>query len=111
MNMISMARVEQLTAALEQATDDKDWQQIANLNPGMTELLLSLAGQTSSAPQHVAMTRLKAAYQRAYQYCRQEQQQLQAEISRLRHAQEGGSAYAAMAITADQAWAQHEEIR
>ncbi|MBW5833574.1 hypothetical protein ACVST5_13885 [Yersinia enterocolitica] len=109
--MISIALVEDLTTELDQATQQQDWPQILQMNPLISQLLISLGGASLSAPQLLAIDQLEAAYRRAYQCCGLQKQQFKAEIQNMRNRQPGITAYATMAIAAYEDMAQQEGAR
>ncbi|WP_145534891.1 hypothetical protein [Yersinia thracica] len=109
--MNDLLLINECIATLDLAIGQQDWEQIEAVDSRVVQWLSQRPDNLFSLEQQSAMQRLKAMYQRAYECCGLQKHQLKDEIARMRAAQEGISAYAAMAVTAYQNMAQQEGTR
>ncbi|WP_174635226.1 hypothetical protein [Yersinia thracica] len=109
--MNDLLLINECIATLDLAIGQQDWEQIEAVDSRVVQWLSQRPDNLFSLEQQSAMQRLKEMYQRAYECCGRQKHQLKDEIARMRAAQEGISAYAAMAVTAYQNMAQQEGTR
>ncbi|HEN3601149.1 TPA: hypothetical protein U5E31_001794 [Yersinia enterocolitica] len=109
--MSDLLFINECIATLDLAIGQQDWEQIEAVDNRVVQWLSQRPDNLFSLEQQSAMQRLKAMYQRAYECCGLQKHQLKDEIARMRAAQEGITAYAAMAISAYEDMAQQEGAR
>lgn len=109
--MNDLLLINECIATLDLAIGQQDWEQIEAVDNRVVQWLTERSEHSFSLEQQAALQRLREMYQRAYEYCGRQKHQLKDEIARMRAAQEGITAYAAMAISAYEDMAQQEEAR
>lgn len=86
-----------LARSLEHAASQHDWPKMQDVDAQIAGLLMSLQGQTLAEEKRDALMALKLVHQQVSQYCQQQRDELEQNMSRARRNREGASAYAQFA--------------